>query len=88
MKDSAILTSNTAAISAMLPLLRSPLSLMIPPVESSLSLTITKGISITTRTMPCAGIATKPIRGSERPSTITTTNLRPSSSVMAPGSLG
>ena len=42
MKDSAILTSNTAAISAMLPLLRSPLPMMIPPVESSLSLTITK----------------------------------------------
>ncbi len=42
MKDSAILTSNTAAISAMLPLLRSPLPMMTPPVESSLSLTITK----------------------------------------------
>lgn len=42
MKESAILTSNTAAISAMLPLLRSPLPMMTPPVESSLSLTITK----------------------------------------------
>ena len=42
MKDSAILTSTTAAISAMLPLLRSPLPMMVPPVESSLSLTITK----------------------------------------------
>ncbi len=43
MKESAILTSNTAAISAMLPLLRSPLSMMmIPPVEGSLSLTVTK----------------------------------------------
>lgn len=42
MKDSAILTANTAAFSAMLPLLRSPLPLTVPPVESSLSLTITK----------------------------------------------
>lgn len=48
MKDSAILTSNTAAISAMLPLLRSPLPMMTPPVESSLSLTITKeGVQLT-----------------------------------------
>lgn len=42
MKESAILTSNTAAISAMLPLLHSPLPMMTPPVESSLPLTITK----------------------------------------------
>ena len=48
----------------------------------------TKGISTTTRTMPCAGTATKPVRGNGKPFTITTISLRPFSSAMAHGSSG